>query len=567
MTSSAHPEGAATSTITWPDAGEIASAQAALRAARLPRHAKLKQAFDLLDKNHTEAAERLITEYLAKRPRDPGALNLLADVAVKRGQKERAEALLKDCVDLAPEFAVARFNYAKALYNLNRLEPALEQLDTLLRIDPHNVLYLDLKAVVLVLVGRHGESMLCRKQLMEMHPRSPEMWIKYGSALRSIGEHQTCIRAYRKAIELRPSCGNAWWDLADLKTFRFSEADVAEMHDQIAKPDLPGTDRIYMHFALGKAYKDLKNYAKSFENYARANALKRLAIEYDPQWLKTHVARCKALFTRDFLESGARSGNDSSVPIFIIGMQRAGSTLVEQILASHPAIEGTTELPDLSLLVEHIGECIAPAHGSQYPQVLAKLNFATLAALGKRYLDTTRFRRTRASFFFTDKMPYNFLHVGLIHLILPNAKIIDVRRHPLGCGLSNFISHFELGALFAYRLNEIGQAYADYVELMAHFHAVLPGRIYRVFYEDLVGDPEAEIRRLLDHIGVPFDEACLRFHENTRALDSVSSEQVRQPISADALDTWRNYEPWLGPLKSALGPVLDAYPGVPAFTS
>jgi hypothetical protein len=339
------------------------------------------------------------------------------------------------------------------------------------------------------------------------------------------------------------------------------------MRDHLARPEVTGEDRMYLHFALGKAYGDAKNYAKSFENYARANALKRLSIEYDPGWLARNAAKCKALFTHEFLKARAGWGCDTPGPIFIIGMQRAGSTLLEQILASHSAVEGTAELPDISLLAEHIGETIAPKLGSEYPGVLAKLDAAALSRFGERYLETTNFRRSPGRPFFTDKMPYNFLHVGLIHLILPNAKIIDMRRHPLACCFSNFSSHFKFGALFAYRLTELGQAYADYMEMMAHFDAVLPGRVHRVFYENLVRQPEMEIRRLLDYVGLPFENACLRFHENRRAMDSVSSEQVRRPIFNESVDQWRNYEPWLGPLKSALGPVLEAIPEAPAQSS
>lgn len=278
-----------------------------------------------------------------------------------------------------------------------------------------------------------------------------------------------------------------------------------------------------------------------------------------------NVAKSKALFTHAFFEARPDFGSDSPEPIFIIGLQRAGSTLVEQILTSHPAIEATAELPDITLMAEHLGETIAREKGVDYPAVLGMLDGATLRRLGQDYLESTRFRRRPGLPFFIDKNPYNFLHLGLICLILPNARIIHVRRHPLGCCWSNFCANFEMGALFANRFNELGRAYADYVELMAHFDAVLPGRVHRVFYEALVGNPEQEIRRLLAHLGLPFEHACLEFHTNTRAINSVSSEQVRQPMSGESVAQWRNYEPWLGPLKAALGPVLDAYPGVPSF--
>jgi len=543
----------------------FAVAAAELRAARPLRNPKLREAAEWLRQKMPEAAERLLSNYLEKNPDDPGALHLMAQTAYAQGQKEKAEALFVRCLEFAPDFAAARYEYANTLFQLNRPSLALAELDALLKDEAHNLLFLDLKAIVFSAMGRHAEAATCRRQLAEKYPQSPDVWIKYGWALKSVGERAQAIAAFRKATELRPSCGEAFWCLADLKSFHFSPEDVASMQDQLARPEVSGEDRMYLHYALGKAHGDGKNYAKSFENYARANAIKRLSIEYDPGWLARHLAKCKALFTQEFFRERQGSGCSAPDPIFIMGMQRAGSTLVEQILASHSAVEGTAELPDLSLLAEHVGEKIAPGYGSGYPEVLARLDARTLHKLGARYLETTRPRRAAGRPFFTDKMPYNFLHVGLIHLILPNAKIIDVRRHPLACCFSNFSLHFKFGALFAYRLAELGQAYADYVELMAHFDAVLPGRVHRVFYEELVRNPESEIRRLLDHIGLPFEDACLRFHENRRAMDSVSSEQVRRPIFSESVDHWRNYEPWLGPLRSALGRVLDAYPEVPDF--
>ncbi|HEX4158602.1 MAG TPA: sulfotransferase [Rhizomicrobium sp.] len=545
----------------------FAAAAARLRGARLPRHPKLREASELLRQKQPESAERLLSVYLKKNPDDPGALHLMAQTAYGLGQKEKAEALFARCLELAPDFAAARYEYANTIFQLNRPALALEQVDALLKDDPRNLFYLDLKAIVLSAMGRHEDAMNCHRRLVDDYPRSPDVWIKYGWSSKSVGRRDQAIQAFRRAIELRPSFGEAYWSLADLKSFRFSAEEIQAMQDQLARTDVTGGDRMYLHFTLGRAQGDAKNYAKSFENYARANALKRLSIEYNPSWLARNVAKCRALYTREFLQAREGSGCGTPGPIFIIGMQRAGSTLLEQILASHSAVEGTAELPDISLLAEHIGETIAPKFASEYPDILAKLDVAELRKFGERYLETTRFRRSPGIRFFTDKMPYNFLHVGLIHLILPGAKIIDMRRHPLACCFSNFSSHFKFGALFAYRLTELGQAYADYVQLMAHFDTVAPGRVHRVFYEDLVHQPETEIRRLLDHIGLPFEDACLRFHENRRAMDSVSSEQVRRPIFSESVDHWRNYEPWLGPLKTALGPVLDAYPQVPAFGS
>jgi tetratricopeptide (TPR) repeat protein len=547
------------------DGGDIAKAVAAFRADRRLRHPKARAAGELMDRNEPGAAEALLSPYLEKHPRDASALNLMAEIASRLGQHARAEPLLAECLELSPDFALARFNHAWTLHNLNRLPAALAELGTLLEDDPHNFLALDLKSVILALMGRHADSMLSRRQLVEDHPRESEVWIKYGSALRSLGERDGAIAAWRTAIGFRPSAGGAWWDLADLKTYVFSDAEIAAMSEQLARGEIARQDRVYLHFSLGKAYADRKEFGKSFENYARANALRRGDIDYDPDSLSRHVARCKAALSAEFFESRRGTGSVENDPIFVLGMQRAGSTLVEQILASHSQIEATAELPDISLMAEHIGTRVTP--DADYPEGLTTLDAAAFAELGARYLESTPFRRTPGKPFFVDKMPYNFLHIGLIHLILPNAKIVDVRRHPAACCFSNFSLHFETGPLFAHRLSELGRAYADYVALLAHFDAVLPGRIHRIFYEDLVREPEREIRRLLDFLGLPFEDPCLRFHENDRAMSSVSAEQVRKPISAEAIDFWRDYEPWLGPLKIALGPVLDAYPRVPEFSS
>ncbi|HEX3429419.1 MAG TPA: sulfotransferase [Rhizomicrobium sp.] len=535
----------------------VEAAAAALRAKRPLKNARLKAAADALRGNRAEEAERLLSNFLAQRPDDASALLLLAETSLRLGRKERALALLERCVAAAPDYEAGRFVYASTHYQLNHLDLSLAELSRLLAADPHNILYLDLKATVLVAMGRHQEAMLCRRQLVEDHPQLPELWVKLAKALRGIGEREAGIDALRRAIALNPACGSAWWTLADLKTTPFSDAEMAAMESVLASAGK--TDRMYLHFALGKAYADRKNYPKSFDSYARANAMKRPTIRYDADWLGGQIAQLKALFRREFFEDRAASGADSAAPIFVVGLQRAGSTLVEQILDSHPAIEATAELPDITLLAEHLAETVGRDMGLGYPDVLATLDRASLRNLGENYLETTRFRRVRARPFFVDKSPYNFLHVGMIRLILPKATIIDVRRHPLACCWSNFSAHFESGALFAYRMSELGRAYAEYVELMAHFDRVLPGYVVRVVYEDLVADPEREIRRLLDHIGLPFDDACLSFHENRRAMDSVSSEQVRRPIFRDALDQWRNYEPWLEPLKTALGPVLQTW--------
>jgi hypothetical protein len=334
---------------------------------------------------------------------------------------------------------------------------------------------------------------------------------------------------------------------------------------QLQRPQLSVEDRYHFHFTLGKAFEDRGDYAASFEHYAQGNRLRRELIHYDADENAALVRRSKQLFTASFFAQHSGQGAVAGDPIFIVGLPRSGSTLLEQILASHSAVEGTMELPDIIAMSKALGGKRTQSQESRYPEVLAELSARELRSLGEQYIAQTRIQRKTQAPFFIDKMPNNFAHLGLIHLILPNAKIIDARRHPLGCCFSAFKQHFARGQSFTYDLDELGRYYRDYVELMAHFDAVLPGRVHRVIYESLIDDTEAEVRRLLDYCGLPFEEACLSFHRNQRAVRTASSEQVRQPIFRDALDHWQHYEPWLAPLQRALGSVLDAYPAAPLF--
>jgi hypothetical protein len=348
--------------------------------------------------------------------------------------------------------------------------------------------------------------------------------------------------------------------MANLKTFEFQADDIDAMQRGLQREDVDDDGRIHLHFALGKALGDRGEYGAAFAQYRKANELRLAQSPHDAQTVHANVLTVEKTFTPAFFAAIARAGYPARDPIFIVSMPRSGSTLVEQILASHSAVEGTEELFDMG----RIAGAIAPNEPEgAYKGKIAGMTSAELRELGKGYIEATRrFRQTDRPYF-TDKMPSNWALLGLIHTILPNAKIIDVRRHPLGCGFANFAQHYNWGINFSYNLNDMGLFYADYVRQMAHFDHVLPGLVHRVFYEDLVDNFEAEVRRLLDYLGLPFEETCLNFHRNKRAVHTPSSEQVRRPINRDGMSTWRNYEPWLGPLKEALGPVLTAYPGVP----
>jgi tetratricopeptide (TPR) repeat protein len=385
------------------------------------------------------------------------------------------------------------------------------------------------------------------------------VWLNYGHTLRAAGRQPEAIEAYRKCIELKPGFGTPWLSLANLKTLRFTPDDVAAMQSQLSLEELSREDRAQFEFALGKALEDAGDFASSFVHYASGNALRREVIHYQGESVTRLVQRSQALYTPEFFAARAGWGCQSAEPIFIVGLPRAGSTLLEQILASHSQVEGTRELTDvLGLAVELGDRDEEPGKPPLYPQSVARLSAAELAALGERYLAQTRAHRLLGRPRFIDKMGVNFIHVGLIHLMLPNARIIDARRSALGCCFSNFKQHFHRGLWFSYSLEDLGRHYRDYVTLMAHFDAVLPGRVLRVDYEEVVRDLEGEVRRLLDFCGLPFEEQCLRFHENRRIVATMSSEQVRQPLYAEGVGQWRNFEPWLGPLKEALGELAGA---------
>jgi predicted Zn-dependent protease len=508
-------------------------------------------------------AEPLLRAHLKKYPTDVAAIRMLAEVAARIGRYGDARHLLARCLELAPGFHAARHNLAVVLHRDNKPREALEQIDCLLQAEPDSPGFRNLRAAVLARIGEYAQALALYEQLLQQYPSQSKLWLSYGHALKTAGRQADAVAAYRNAWRLEPTFGDACWSLANLKTFRFDAADVAAMREQVESPTLGHDDRLHFHFALGKAFEDQQAYADSFEHYATGNRLRKSAVPYDAGDLAQQVERSRALFTPAFLAARAGQGCPAPDPIFIVGLPRSGSTLVEQILSSHPAVEGTMELPDVLGIVKSLSGRQRRDDASRYPEVLADLGPDELRALGERYLEQTRVQRKTTAPFFIDKMPNNWSHVGLIHLMLPNARIIDARRHPLSCCFSNFKQHFARGQNFTYSLDDLGRYYSDYVALLAHFDVVLPGRVHRVVYERMVDDTETEVRRLLDYCGLPFDAACLRFYENDRAVRTASSEQVRQPIYRDAIDQWRHYEPWLEPLRHALGPVLEAYPAAP----
>jgi tetratricopeptide (TPR) repeat protein len=517
----------------------------------------LREAADLLAAGRLEEAEHRLRQRLTARPNDPAALHLMAQVLGRSDRHADAETLLAHALALDPGHDGARFAYANALFHQQKAAEALPHVERLLARDPREPAYRNLLAACLSLTGDFERVIGLYEGLLAEFPRQPRIWLNQGHALRAVGRRHDAVQSYRRALALAPGLGDAYWSLANLKVATLTAEDEEAMARQLRRADLDPDDRLHLRYALGKALEDRGEYAGAFDHYAAGAALRRRTLAYDPGELTGLVDRSVALFTPAVFAARAGAGSPAPDPIFIVGLPRSGSTLIEQILASHSAVEGTMELSDIGILAQGLES----RGGESYPRSVAALAPAALAALGETYLARTRIQRRLGRPFFIDKMPNNFRHIGLIHLILPNAKIIDARRHPLATGFSAFKQHFAQGQAFSYDLADIGRYYRDYVALMAHFDAVLPGRVCRVIYEDLVEDSENEVRRLLACCGLPFEAGCLKFHENARAVRTVSSEQVRRPIFRDGLEQWRRFEPWLGPLKSALGPALEGWRG------
>jgi tetratricopeptide (TPR) repeat protein len=508
---------------------------------------ELMRAALALHDNQLSVAEPILRAHLKADPFDVTAIRMLAELAGRIGRYKDAETLLRRALELAPDWEAARANLATCLYRQNRPGEAIDELTHLLRDDPDNIAHANLKAAALGRIGGFDEAISLYEQVLKDAPNQPKVWMSYGHMLKTVGRQPDGVAAYRRALEIAPALGEVWWSLANLKTVKFTVEDLAAMEAALARDDISDEDRFHLDFALGKAREDAGDYASSFAHYAAGNALRRTKIVYDADETESFVDRSIALFTPELLAERAGQGCPAPDPIFILGMPRAGSTLVEQILSSHSLVEGTSELPDIPAL----------ARVENYPDNLASLPAAKLRELGETYLARAAIQRRTDKPFFIDKLPNNWAHTGFIRLILPNAKIIDARRNALACCFSNFKQHFARGQAFSYDLTDMGRYYRDYTRLMAHFDVADPGAVTRVIYEQLVDDLDGQVQALLAALGLPFEEACLRFHETDRAVRTASSEQVRRPIFRDGVEGWRGFEPFLGPLKAALGPDLS----------
>ncbi len=519
----------------------------------LPAHARLLEAGAAMVDDRLEIAEPLLRAHLKEDPFDAAAIRMMAELAARLGRMKDAETLLRRAVEIAPDFTPARANLALILNRTGRYAEALDLLDTIFAQEPDELGHRNLQAAILGRLGRFEEAIDSYRLVIARAPRQPKVWLSLGTMLKTLGRLDEAIAAYRQALIVQPTLGEVWWSLANLKTVRFDEADIVSMRAALADPTITAEDRLHLDFALGKAMHDARDYAAAFAHYRAGNSSRLEMQPYRRRETTAMVDKSIAAATPDrfTVHRGEAAARD---PIFVLGMPRAGSTLVEQILASHPAIEGTGELPDLPAIARS---------ADPYPASLAGLSSAERAELGESYLRRAAAQRQTDRPHFIDKLPNNWLFVPFILAVLPGARIIDVRRHPIGCCLANYRQHFARGQTFAYDLTDLGTYYSDYVRLMAHVDGVAPGRVHRVIYERLVDNTEAEIRALLEACGLPFDPACLVFHQTERAIRTPSSEQVRQPIYRDSVEEWRAYEPWLGELVEALGSVTAAYPDAP----
>jgi tetratricopeptide (TPR) repeat protein len=500
-------------------------------------------------------AENTVRAYLLHAGDHVEAMRLLARIGIERGVFDDAELLLEAVLKQAPDYVAARHDYARALVHRQRYPRARAELETLVKLEPRNVQYRALYAAACAGLGEHEKSITMYRQLLADAPEAADLHLSLAHSLKTVGRRQESIQAFHAAAAVRTDFGDAYWSLANLKTYRFTDDEIARMRAAESAPGTVLVDRYHLSFALGKAFEDRGEYAESWRHYERGNALKRSESRYRPEISETNTRRQIEVCTREFFEARVGVGAPSSAPIFILGLPRSGSTLLEQILASHSHVEGTQELAEIPRMVLDLQGRDPDLDNPRYPGVLSQLGPEDFLRLGEKYLDDTRIYRTDRPYF-VDKMPNNFRHVGLIHLLLPNAKIIDARREPMACCFSNLKQLFASGQEFTYGIEDVTRYYRTYLDLMQHWDEALPKRVLRVWHEDVVEDLEGNVRRILEFCGLEFEPACVEFHRTERSVSTASSEQVRQPIFREGLDQWRNYEPWLGPLKEALGDAL-----------
>ena len=535
------------------------SAQAAAHVATLAKlPPEVVTATALFSDGEFAEAELLIRGFLVRNGHHVEAMRLLARLGIERDALDDAQLLLEGVLDVAPNYAAARFEYAQVLSKRQMHQQAQEQVEKLLATEPDNRNYRTLHAMTCIGLGQNERAVELYRSLLHDAPRPAELHLSIAHSLKTLGQREAAIAEYRTAATVRGGYGEAYWSLANLKTYRFEDSELATMRAAEASAETSLADRYHLCFALGKALEDRGEFAESFAHYARGNALKHSESHYRAEVFELNTQRQKQVCTRALFARHRDAGSPGHDPIFVVGLPRSGSTLIEQILASHSAVEGTHELADIPRIVAGLQGRDWDIANPPYPGVLARMTDADFLRLGEKYLaDTAAYRSGRPRFI--DKMPNNFRHIGLIHLLLPNARIIDARREPMACCFGNFKQLYASGQEFSYGIEDTARYYRTYLDLMAHWNAALPGRVLRVQHEDLVNDLESQVRRMLDYCGLEFESGCVEFHKTARSVRTPSSEQVRQPIYREGLDQWRNYEPWLAPLRRALGDALERY--------
>jgi tetratricopeptide (TPR) repeat protein len=508
------------------------------------------------------AAEKMIRAFLLAHGDHIEAMRLLARIGAALEVFDDAELLLEAVLERAPDYVAARYDYACVLHGRHKHQQAQAQLVKLLAVDPHHRDYRTLYATTTVGLGNHARAIeLFSDLLRDAESRSmhaAELQLSIAHSCKTLGRREEAIAAYRAAADTRPNYGDAYWSLANLKTYRFTDEELQRLQAGESSAEVSTADRYNLCFALGKAYEDRGEYELSFRYYERGNALKRAESRYRPELIELNTSNQQRYCTAEFFASRAGSGLPSREPIFILGLPRSGSTLLEQILASHTHVEGTQELADVPRIVLDLQGRDPDLDNPRYPAVLQDLPAGEFVRFATKYLADTRVYRTDRPHFI-DKMPNNFRHIGLIHLMFPNAKIIDARREPMACCFGNLKQLFAKGQEFTYSIDDIARYYRTYLDLMEHWDRVLPGRVLRVVHENVIDDLEGSVRRILDYCELDFEPACVEFYKTERSVRTASSEQVRQPIYREGIDQWKHFETWLGPLKDALGDALVRY--------
>ena len=535
--------------------GEEAGAAELAAINESGRIARIRAAMEAFASGRLPDAETELRLRLDEEPEDAAALRMLADLAARSGALADAAQLLRRSLALAPGFAEARGALATVLADSQDHQGAMAELERLIAAPDGNRKHWRARfAALLSRVGRYDEALAENDAMIAEDPADAMAWMGRGHVLKTLGDSAECEASYRRAVTIDPTLGEAWWSIANLKTTRFSEADIAEM-ERVLAGELPERSRVNLLFALGAAREKHGDAGGSFAAYDEANRRWRAVIGYNPEWVQRRAADVRASIDAP-LYTAMRGGAMAPDPIFIVGMPRAGSTLVEQILASHSAIEGTAELPYIPALALDLLRL--QGQGRTIGETLASLTPGDRTELGERYLAKAAEHRRDGAPRFIDKTPNNWLFVPLILAILPRAKIIDVRRAAMACCFANFKQHFARGQAFTYDLRDLGDYYRTYCDTMAHLDAVLPGRIHRISYERLTAAPEDEIRRAVSYLGLEFEPAMMEFHRNPRAVRTASAEQVRRPISQGGNEAWRPFSPWLGPLRETLGDLAES---------